>query len=58
MKRGALALFPWVLGAALKGSRSIDWGATLLDIGIGSHTYKYIHHRSQKKLRRLTRQRR
>ncbi len=58
MKRGSLALFPWLLAAAMKGSKVIDWGSTLLDLGIGSRTYKRIHHRSQKKLRRLARQRR
>lgn len=57
MKANKMALFPWVLALTLRGSPIVDWGATMLDIGIGSHTYKYIHHRSQKKLRRLARQR-
>lgn len=57
MKRSAPALFPWLLASAMKASRIVDWGATMLDLGIGSRTYKHIHHRSQKKLRRLARQR-
>lgn len=57
MKRSALALFPWLLAVAMRGSKVIDWGSTTLDLGIGSRTYKHIHHRSQKKIRRQARQR-
>lgn len=57
MDRKGLALFPIVLAAQMAGSRIIDWGQTLLDLGMGSRTYKHIHHRSQAKLRRIARQR-
>jgi len=56
MKASTRVLFPWMLASALATSQVIDWGAPQLDISIGSHTYKHIHHRSQKKLRRLNRQ--
>ena len=56
MDKKNLALFPIILAASMARSRIIDWGATMLDLGIGSRTYKHIHHRSQKKLRRLARQ--
>jgi len=56
MKKGRV-LLPWLLATAMAESTAIDWGSTMLDIGVGSRTYKRIHHRSQKKLRRLARQR-
>ena len=50
------ALLPWMLALSMWGSKIIDWGSSTLDLGERTRTYKRIHHRSQKKLRKLRRQ--
>jgi len=55
MKRGVSALWPWLITGALAVGRTAEM---LRDIHGSSRTYKFIHHRSQKKLRRLARGRR
>ena len=54
MKRGSLALWPWLIASALAVSET---AGILKDIHTVGRGYKNIHHRSQKKVRRITRQR-